>query len=460
MIVKYGELLLTIFANIAHDKSMPTFGLVDCNNFYASCERVFQPYLKKYPVVVLSNNDGCVVARSQEAKKLGIRMGVPLFQVKDIIKKYKVTALSSNYALYADFSERVMSILANEVPYIEVYSIDECFLELDQLAVQNLTKWCSNLSTQIYRWTGIPVSIGVGSTKTLAKIANKIAKSEIYTNNVLDLTKKDTCIDIVLSKIAVQDIWGIGPRWSKKLITNGISTALDLKNSPDFWIRKKIGIAGLRTAHELRGIVCHKLDKQPSPKKTTCCSRTFSQPISNMDYIREAIISFAERTAEKIRSSDQVCGAVQVSISTDRFKKNITQHTTAGTASFANPTSDSQLIVSASINILKQIWKEGISYRKAGVLLLDLSSPTDIIPSLFPEQTTQNTQLMQAMDKIKNRFGRSSVNLGITKRKSPWKIRRKNLSPSFTTQWNQLAKAKIDYNLYSTKPVTSSSRKL
>tara|TARA_Y100000590_G_C15738911_1_gene1019543 strand:- start:4670 stop:5209 length:540 start_codon:yes stop_codon:yes gene_type:complete len=179
-----------------------------------------------------------------------------------------------------------------------------------------------------------------------------------------------------------------------------------------------------------------------------------------MDYIREAIISFAERTAEKIRSSDQVCGAVQVSISTDRFKKNITQHTTAGTASFANPTSDSQLIVSASINILKQIWKEGISYRKAGVLLLDLSSPTDIIPSLFPEQTTQNTQLMQAMDKIKNRFGRSSVNLGITKRKSPWKIRRKNLSPSFTTQWNQLAKAKIDYNLYSTKPVTSSSRKL
>ena len=236
---------------------MATIGLVDCNNFYASCERVFQPSLAGRPIVVLSNNDGCIVARSQEAKALGIAMGVPLFQAKRLVERHDVTVLSSNYALYGDLSERVMSILAAEAPRIEVYSIDESFLDLDRLAVPDLTRWCRDLRTRVHRWTGIPVSIGIGPTKTLAKIANRIAKSAPRTGGVLDLSGNPAWVGPALTRTAAGDVWGIGGRWSKMLAGRGIGTALDLRDAPDGWVRRRMGVTGLRTVHELRGIACH-----------------------------------------------------------------------------------------------------------------------------------------------------------------------------------------------------------
>ncbi|MCX7310553.1 MAG: Y-family DNA polymerase, partial [Alphaproteobacteria bacterium] len=282
------------------------------HNFYASCERVFQPSLNGKPIVVLSNNDGCVVARSQEAKTLGIAMGVPLFKIRDIIKRHDVAVRSSNYALYGDLSERVMSILAASAPQHEIYSIDECFLDLDRMPVNDLTAWCRNLRVRAKRWTGIPVSVGIGTTKTLSKIANKLAKSSAKADGVIDLAGHPEWIESALSKTPVGDVWGIGLRWSKMLIESGITTARELRDTQDGWIRQRMGVVGLRTVHELRGIACHQLDTQPSPKKTTCCSRTFGNAVKDKDQVRNAIMSFAERASEKIRHSDQACGSMQV----------------------------------------------------------------------------------------------------------------------------------------------------
>ena len=420
---------------------MATIGLVDCNNFYASCERVFQPSLAARPIVVLSNNDGCIVARSQEAKALGIAMGVPLFQAKRLVERHDVTVLSSNYALYGDLSERVMSILAAEAPRIEVYSIDESFLDLDRLAVPNLTRWCRDLRNRVRRWTGIPVSIGIGPTKTLAKIANRIAKSAPRTGGVLDLSGNPAWVGPALSRTAAGDVWGIGGRWSRMLAGRGIGTALDLRDAPDGWVRQRMGVTGLRTVHELRGIACHELETQPAAKQTTCCSRSFSRAISDREQVRDAIVSFAERTAEKIRQSDQVCGNLQVSIATDRFDTAAPQYTTAASAAFPAPTADSRVIVAAALRILERLWREGFAYRKAGVMLLDLSPAGDAVGSLFQDGPLENGRLMQAMDRINERFGRGSIALGLTARDAEWRMRQERLSPRYTTRWRDLAAA-------------------
>ena len=345
---------------------MPTFGLADCNNFYASCERVFQPDLAHRPLVVLSNNDGCVVARSAEAKRLGIAMGVPLFQVRSIVERHNVTVLSSNYALYGDLSGRVMSLFADAVPRIEIYSIDECFLDLDRLAVPDLGSWLGQLRGKVHRWTGIPVSIGVGPTKTLAKLANRLAKSSPRTGGVLDLANNPAWIEPALSRTAASDIWGIGPRRAKMLAEAGIRTALDLRAAPDGWIRKRMGVVGLRTVHELRGIACHAMETQPQAKQSTCVSRTFGQAVRDPEEVRDAIASFAERAAAKLRAARQVCGALQVFAATDRFDPAAPRHSASGSTGFATPTADSRPIAAAASRIFEHIRRKGVAYRKAG----------------------------------------------------------------------------------------------
>ena len=422
---------------------MATTGLVDCNNFYASCERVFQPSLAGRPIIVLSNNDGCIVARSQEAKALGIAMGVQLFQAKRLVERHDVTVLSSNYALYGDLSERVMSILAAEAPRIEVYSIDESFLDLDRLAVPDLTRWCRDLRARVRRWTGIPVSIGIGPTKTLAKIANRIAKNAPRTGGVLDLSGNPAWIGPALARTAAGDVWGIGGSWSRMLAGRGIGTALDLRDAPDGWVRQRMGVTGLRTVHELRGIACHELETQPAAKQTTCCSRSFSRASSDREQVRDAIVSFAERTAEKIRRSDQVCGNLQVSIATDSFDTAAPQYTTAASAAFLAPTADSRVIVAAAVRIFERLWREVFAYRKAGVMLLDLSPAGDTVGSLFQDGPLENGRLMQAMDRINGRFGRGSIALGLTARDAAWRMRQERLSPRYTTRWRDLAAARI-----------------
>ncbi len=422
---------------------MPTFGLVDCNNFYASCERVFQPGLNRRPIVVLSNNDGCVVARSAEAKVLGIAMGVPLFKIRDIIKDNNVVVRSSNYALYGDLSERVMSILSTAAPRHEVYSIDECFLDLDRMPVTNLTTWCRNLRSRTMKCTGIPVSIGIGTTKTLSKVANKLAKASPKADGVIDLSGHPEWLEAALRKTPVGDVWGIGHRWSAMLGERGIVSALDLRNSQDGWIRQRMGVVGLRTVHELRGIPCHELYTQPEPQKTTCCSRSFGSAITDKEQVRNAIVSFAERSSEKVRKSYQVCGSMQVFINTDPFATAAPQHSASSSTTFMSPTADSRAIVAAAMRIFDRIWREGFAWRKAGILLLDLSFGADVQPNLFSNQTTGSDGLMEAVDRINDRFGRGSVGLGLSAKNAEWRMRQDQLSPHYTTRWKEIPNVRM-----------------
>lgn len=423
---------------------MPTFALVDCNNFYASCERLFRPAWRTRPIVVLSNNDGCVVARSNEAKALGIAMGAPLFQVRKLIDEHDVVVRSSNYALYGDVSERVMAVLGSHAPAHEVYSIDECFLDLDRLAVPDLTEWCKALRQRTHQWTGIPVSVGIGPTKTLAKLANRLAKKSTKAGGVLDLVHHPEWIAPALRKTAVGDVWGIGRRWSAMLENRGIRTAEDLAAAPDGWVRQRMGIVGLRTVHELRGLACHNLEDQPAPRQTTCCSRTFGEAITDKSQVHDALMSFAERAAEKVRHAGQVTGAIQIFIRTDPFDLNAAQKSASGSATFPHPTNDTRDITTAALRIFERIWRDGYRWRKAGVLLLDLASPTDRPMTLFDalERRPPPDGLTAALDQINARHGRGAVRLGLAAADAPWRMKRENLSPSYTTRWSDLPLAR------------------
>jgi DNA polymerase V len=421
---------------------MATFALVDCNNFYASCERLFRPHLRNQPIVVLSNNDGCVIARSNEAKSLGIGMGAPLFKIRDVVEEHGIEVCSSNYALYGDISERVMSFLGSNAPSHEVYSIDECFLDLDNLGVPDLIQWCQHLRQQAYQWTGIPVSIGIGPTKTLAKLANRLAKKSTKAGGVIDLAHHPEWIEPALRKTPIGDVWGIGRRWSQMLEERGTMTAYDFTQAQDDWIRQRMGVVGLRTAHELRGYVCHALEDQPQPKQTTCCTRSFGTTITDKGQVHDAIMSFAERAAEKVRGADQVAGTVQVFIRTDPFNPNAPQKSLSGSVSFDQPTNDTRTISNAATRILGRIWRDGFAWKKAGVMLLDLSAKGSQASSLF-DTVELSDGLMVAMDKLNGRYGRGSIRLGLAGKDADWRMRRENLSPSFTTRWNELASVRM-----------------
>ena len=417
---------------------MRTFALADCNNFYASCERAFEPRLEHRPIVVLSNNDGCVVARSAEAKALGIGMGVPFFQVRDIARTHGVVIRSSNYALYGDMSARVMDILAAAAPDHEIYSIDECFLDLGRLSVSDLGEWCMELRQQVRRWTGIPISIGVGSTKTLSKIANKQAKAG---DGVCILTPETT--EAILRATPVGDVWGIGSRSRKMLNSRGIETAFDLQGADKRWIRQRMGVVGARTVHELLGVSCHDMEGIPPKKQTTCCARTFARATRHKVDVQDAILSYAERAAEKIRHTAQVCRTVQVFIRTDHHDAATAPYSTAALETFLSPTSDSRAIVEAALRVFERIWKPGIAYRKAGVLLLDLSQARDAMPSLVDGQRSQSDQLMKAIDRVTGRYGRGSIGLGLSPQGTRWRMRQERLSPRYTTRWNEIPTARI-----------------
>lgn len=422
---------------------MATFALVDCNNFYASCERLFQPRLRGRPIVVLSNNDGCVIARSNETKALGIGMGAPMFKIRKLVEEHDIAVCSSNYALYGDISERVMTVLGASAPAHEIYSIDECFLDLDQLAVPSLTDWCRGLREQTTRWTGIPVSVGVGPTKTLAKLANRLAKKSTKAGGVLDLVHHPAWIEPALRKTPVGDVWGVGRRWTVMLEERGIHTAHDFANAPDGWVRQRMGVVGLRTAHELRGLVCHAMEDQPPPRQTTCCSRTFGAAIHDKGQVHDAVMSFAERVAEKVRHAGQVAGAVQLFIRTDPFAQGAPQKSLSGSATFHRPTSDTREISAAVLRIFERIWRDGYGWRKAGVLLLDLGMPGDAPASLFDRIGAPDDGLMGAIDQINARYGRGAARLGLAQKEGEWRTRRENLSPSFTTRWTDIPSARL-----------------
>ena len=354
-------------------KNNRVYALVDCNNFYASCERVFRPDLRGKPIVVLSNNDGNIIARSKEAKALGIAMGEPYFKAKPLLKKYNVQVFSSNYTLYGDMSRRVMDVLQQVEPDLEIYSIDEAFISLPGGKCFNRIRRGRYIRAVVQQYTGIPVSIGFASTKTLAKLANRIAKKESLHKGVFDLTDHDD-IDKLLATIKVEDIWGIGRQHTKKLNTQKIVTARDLKYADDGWIRKHLTVTGLRTVWELRGIPCVSLDKAPAPKKGIITSKSFGRPVTSIKELSEAVTTYISRAAEKLRSQHSIASSVSVFIATNRFKPEKPQYSNSLMLSLPGPTSSTPILIRQALRCLRKIYKPGYEYKKAGVML------TEIIP--------------------------------------------------------------------------------
>jgi DNA polymerase V len=414
--------------------------LVDCNNFYVSCERVFNPKLANIPVVVLSNNDGCIVSRSNEAKALGIPMGTPYFKVRKTLERFNAEVLSSNYTLYADMSGRVMETLSQFTTSMEVYSIDEAFLDLSGLKT-NLTEYSRKIRDTVRQWTGIGVSIGIGRTKTLAKVANKIAKRSPKADGVLNLTDS-SWLDNALSQIEVEDIWGIGRKSASKLQKVGILNALQLRQADLGWVRSTFGVEGVRTVYELRGQRCYELEENPPMKKGITVSRGFGEKIINLEELKEAVASYIARAGEKLRSEGAAAGLMTVFVATSRFadkkKRYFNHHATC----FPVPTNDTHEIMAAAMKAVEVLYREGYEYKKAGVMMLNLV-PADMVQgSLFDTINRKKSgSLMRTLDLI-NKRSTSRIGWACEGTSQQWKTKFKNKTRKFTTSWKELPRVK------------------
>ncbi len=427
---------------------MNTFALVDCNNFYASCERVFAPSLNGKPVVVLSNNDGCAVARSEEAKKY-IGMGAPIFKCMDVVKKHNIQVFSSNYTLYADMSQRVKDVLSQFSPYIEPYSIDESFLLLNGFNHIDLNAYGTEIRNRVLKWTGIPVSVGIGPTKTLAKIANKLAKKNKMCQGVLDVTKHPR-IDDFLRSVEVDDVWGVGWEYAKLLKKHNINTALDLRDTNEAWIRKKMTVQGLRTVLELRGISCIELEEVVADKKEIVNSRSFGKDVDNYQEVSEAIASYATRATEKLRKQNSICGHISVWVRTNGFKPKDPQYSNSIGCKLSEPTAYTPLLIKYALHLLKKIYKKSYKYKKAGVILRDIVPMENVQYNLYTHiNHSRNVKLMKAFDKINSIWGRETIRSGASGYKRPWSMKRAKLTPRYTTNWTELIVANsssLEYN--------------
>lgn len=428
---------------VSRDYPMPVFALVDCNNFYASCEKLFRPDLKDTPVVVLSNNDGCVVARSREAKSLGIKMGVPVFQIKAEMQRHGILAFSSNYALYADLSSRVMRTLEEMAPRVEVYSIDEAFLDLTGIeSAISLGEFGQQVRERIGHWIGITVCVGIAPTKTLAKLANHAAKKYPATQGVVDLTNPDRQRRL-LALVPVDDVWGVGRRLSKRLNALGITTALDLANASPRAIRDQFSVVLERTVRELNGESCIELEEIPPTKKQIVCSRSFGVKVTQFELLREAICEYATRATEKLRKEQQQAKVMTVFIRTSPFKDNEPQYSNSASGELLIPSCDTRDFIELASHLLKRIWKDGFRYAKAGVMLSDFYDPGMFQPGLFDDVSTRSNsqQLMSVLDTI-NQSGAGKVFFAGQGTKKDWSMKREHLSPAYTTRWDQLPRVK------------------
>jgi DNA polymerase V len=416
---------------------MALFALVDCNNFYASCERVFDPKLDGKPVVVLSNNDGIVVARSNEAKALGIGMGVPEFQIRRLIRAHDVQVFSSNYTLYGDMSQRVMDTLAQFTPNVEVYSIDEAFLSLSGFATRNLTDYGRTIRTTVKRWTGLPVSIGIAETKTLAKVAAHFAKRSKDAAGVFDLM---ACPDrsVLLAGLPVEKVWGVGPNHARLLKQHGISTALDLREADEQWIGKRMGVVGRRLVLELRGVSCLPLEECPAPKQGITVSRSFGHPVTTLAEMRQAVATYTARAAEKLREEGLAVTVLTVFLTTNTFKDE-PQYSNAATIKLPVATDSTSVLLRYALPGMERIFREGYHYKKAGVMLTALVPASQVQGDLFDQQDRErSSKLMRALDRLNDHMGTGTLRFaaeGITKR---WQARFERRSPSYTTNWRDL----------------------
>ena len=414
--------------------------LADCNNFYASCERVFQPCLEEKPIVVLSNNDGCVIARSNEAKKLGIQMGAPAFEMQKIFKDRGVHVFSSNFALYGDLSNRVMTTMRGEVDRMEIYSIDESFLDFS--GTQLPEEKAIEIRQKVKQWTGIPVSIGVAPTKALAKVANHVAKK--YTKKGVFVLRGNKQIKRVLNKISVHELWGVGKRYSRFLQERGIHTALQLVGTHEGWIRKNLTVSGLKLVKELKGITCFPIEENPSRKKNICTARSFGMDVHTFEELREAIGAYATTCAAKLRKEKSCVTMVSVFINTNPFKYADGQYNGYRKIQLDTPTNDSMEIVKAAITGLRSIYRKGHAYKKAGVIVSEVVPQQQVQLSLFDHvDRAKRNQLMRSLDQINARIGRDKVRLAVQGFDRKWRLKQERLSPCYTTRFADILTVKI-----------------
>lgn len=425
---------------------MTAIALIDGNNFYVSCERVFQPELEGKPVVVLSNNDGCVVARSQEVRALGVPMGAPWFKLKELAKQHGIIAKSSNYTLYADMSQRMHSVIGQFAPEQEIYSIDETFLDLTGFN-RDLVEYGLQIRQRVRQWTGIPVCVGIGSSKTLAKLANHSAKKVLVpdmANGVVNFNQMSSLdLNQLFSNIDVGEVWGVGRRNKERLYGMGIQTVKDLRDSSVSRIKQEFNVVLARTVAELNGESCLALEEVAPPKQQIVSSRSFGQPVYLLEDLNEAVVSYASRASEKLRKQHHVAGAIQVFLQTNPFKPEEPQYNNGVTVKLVKPTDNSFRLSEAALYGLKRIYKPGYAYKKAGVMLMSLC-PADQVPadlfSGFDEPETQRAKnLMATLDEINAKMGRGTVRSAGEGIQKPWAMRSGNKSRAFTTDWKQLA---------------------
>ena len=411
--------------------------LIDCNSFYVSCERLFNPKIRRLPVVVLSNNDGCIISRSNEAKALGIKMGEPYFKARNIIIKNNVQVFSSNYSLYGDISRRVMRTLKRFNSKIEVYSIDEAFLDLSNFSDKEVKDVGKEIRNTVLQWTGIPTSIGIAETKTLSKVANHIAKKQ--KSGVVSLVNiKD--LDPILEKVEVRDVWGVGKQLSKFYIKNGIYNAKQLKNASNTWIKKTKNVLSSRTAMELRGVPCIEIETKQAKRKSCCVSRSFGKKVEKLRELKESVTSYCLNAAEKIRSESLVCKSITVFIRTSPFQNKGIFYSNSKTIDFPIATNNSIEIVKNALTGLDLIYKDGFKYQKAGIILSGLSD-SEKGNSLFKSTKDERIKnLMQSIDNTNYRYGRSTISLASAGINKKWSMRRQYSSKIDTADFYSLPK--------------------
>lgn len=414
------------------------FALADANNFYASCERVFQPELRGKPTVVLSNNDGCVIARSPEAKAMGIAMGAPFFKLKERADFRRVQVRSANFTLYGDMSRRFMDIIAANTPDMEIYSIDECFIDYTRAGAAAADR-ARDLRAMILQWTGLSVSFGLGATKTLAKIANRQAKAS--PDGVFALLDADTRAD-VLRETDVRDVWGIGKKWANRLKCHDIHNAHDLARVDRQWARNVMGVVGLRTVDELNGLSAVSLEQVTPDKQTLCVSRSFGTTVRDRAELASRLHHFASRAAEKLRQGGLVASAVNVFIKGNTFRPDLPQHANNVTMELPFPTSDTGDIVRATLQGLGRLYRPGIPYKKAGVLMLEVCNAKLAPRSLFAAPDPRRDRLMQTMDSLNAKHGPGTLCYGEIPQPRTWYMTQRHRSPRFTTHWRELPVAR------------------
>ncbi len=433
-----------------YSPSNSLFALVDVNNFYVSCERVFQPKLEEVPMVVLSNNDGCAVARSAEVKALGVKMGTPWFQMQDLAKKHGIQAYSSNYTLYGDMSNRVVQVLRSFTPHLEVYSIDESFLQIETVLkpYQDTIELGQKIKQQVKDTTGLPVCVGIGASKTLAKLANHLAKKHKQFSGVCDVNamNKEELYQW-MSETEVGEVWGIGRQIAKKLKAQHIHSVFDLLQASPQAMRQQFGVVMERLCYELRGVSCLKLEEVAPTKQQIIASRSFGKLVTSQAELAQSVATHAARAAEKLRNQDSVTGALTVFIQTNPFKQHEPQHHQSVTIPLSDATDNTLTLTNAALAGLQQIYQPNFRYKKAGVILNLISDKPTIQQSLFEdiESKGKSAHLMKAMDQINTRFGNAVVRsaaAGTNGSKQVWQMRSGNKSPNYTTQWDELPVAR------------------